>query len=188
MQHQTFGLHKAKLYLYSNKIIENNAEKPIKIELVANIEKLDVELSKNTINFGNILPNDNRILKETFVVKNPTNMIINLKAEIEIESQFNASLNKQEICLRPNSSEELILSIRPTYSVEGSFEGLIALKINSSSVKKTIKIEVNITEPRISVFNDKDNTELFNKCSLSFEDTEIGYKSSLSLKFINISE
>ena len=185
LNQQSYGLHKTHVYLYSDRIVQNNVEKPIDLELTANLEKLDIELSRERINFGNIMPNDIKTLRESFKAKNKTSLIIYVKAEIEIDSQLNAVLNKQDFCIMPNSEEEINVSIKPNY-IFGLYKGSVILKLNSSQIKKVVELEANMEEPRISV-KDERNQEMGNNSSLSFGDTEIDDKLSISLRIDNVS-
>ena len=112
MQHHSFGLHKSILNAYSDQIVdENKVPKPIKIELLAYLEKLDIELSKTKMNFGNILPHENKTFKETFIAKNksvqnkqqnPMNLLLTIrKILISLDNkawkpylQYNTCTNK----------------------------------------------------------------------------------------------
>ena len=183
LNHQILGSHETHLNIRSDRLLENDTEKTIKLKLEVQIEKLDVKLSRNAIDFGSVL--ENKTLKEKFLVTNETGLVIYLQSKIEISSQLNVRLNKENFLIKPFSSEEIAIYV--TTSSLGSFDGSIILNLNSS-IKKVVKFKVNVIEPSIVVINENDKKTLEDGSSVTLDQTELDCKISLSLKVQNTSQ
>ena len=151
---------------------EGRLEESIFFKLNVQVAWIDLEMSEDSIDFGDVLACSETNEQETITLFNKTNSLMTLSALIQAHNSQYFILSESMCMIRPRTSKKFTVTLKPDQNLAKIEANLLfKWRSNGHDNSKIVKIKANTQKPDIKVY-DQNGLEIQRLQILSISNTD----------------